>query len=368
MSPKNQKARVTLAAALVDAISLPSDVRVVERVSRGRSNSVILEANASGLLQLSSAVLASSVRKDERERAADRIQKAVKDIETGEAAGAASAREKVAAKVAKLLEHARSAKDDLGNAEEAAAFVAKADELLIKFELGLSEVEYQALEEVDPMGQQTVRFDKADAQELPNPQWKHAPKMHTNQRRAWQQTLCSSVAKAFFCKMMYVSGSTNVILVGRESHRQMAEYVMVALVRDCLRFSERAYWDAVYAQRRKDPNAPQTEGFKNAFYNGFTGAVATRLMESRRADQAAAREASDGKALIRLDNAQKAVERYFEEKVPHARGQVVAGRYTVSNNGAREMGRAAGMSANISANGLGAGKGARSPLSLGSGS
>jgi hypothetical protein len=367
MTPSNLKARVTLASGIVDAIELPAGVRTVERIERGRTTSVILEGTSVGLAQLQSRVSDSNVRKDERERAAKRILEAAETIETGTAADAASAREKVAAKVAKLLEKARST-EDLGNAEEAATFAAKADELLIKFELGLSEVEYAAIEESDPMGTSTVDFRRADAEELPNPQWKHAPRLHTNQRREWQEDLCVAVAKAFFCKILVQPGTTNVILVGRESHRQMAEYVMINLVRQCLRHGERAYWEAVYAVRRKDADAPATDGFKAAFNAGFTSAVSRRLAEQRAADLKQAREqGSDGKALIRLDNAWKAVERFFEEKVPHKTGTALNGSWS-SNSAGHAAGAAAGSQASIRANGLSSGGRTRGPLALGSGS
>lgn len=368
MSTKTPTARVQVAAAIWDAVApnvtVPGTFEV-ERRTVGHGTSVIVEGTAQGLHKLADRIARlKGVPKAERDRVSERVLAAMNAIESGEATTAAQARERVAAKVAKLLEHARSAQA-VGNAEEAATFAAKVDELLVKFELGMTDLEYAAVQEADPIGRVRVNMAKHDEATpvLDGKPWR--PKLAGDQRRAWMEQLADAVAHAFFCRLLCQPGSTDVHLVGRASHRAMAEYVLVTLARDCLEACDREGWALIKAIRRGEQPKGSNRGFAASFRNAYVRTVANRLRAQRSAEMEAARAAgSDGKALVRLDNAYQAVERWTKENMKLGRAGAVSGQ-TGGNSAGLQAGVQAGQRANLRANGLGAA--GRGPGLLGAG-
>ena len=111
-------------------------------------------------------------------------------------------------KLAKLQSHADSAKA-IGNEAEAEAFAAKVAELLVTHKLSMTEVEFAAQAEDDPVDGAYVDYAK------------YAPDQSGRTRVWWQETLIDVVARAHFCRIMVVPGSSRIFLVGRGSDRQV---------------------------------------------------------------------------------------------------------------------------------------------------
>jgi len=275
-------------------------------------------------------------------------------------------KQKIATKLKKLLDKARSA-EQIGNAAEAAAFAAKAQEWLTKHHLTMSEVEFAALDEEHPQGLTAVR-----------------PKEHgipvSKKRVEWSESLGRAIADSFFCIMVVSSGSNKVYFVGRDHHREMAVYVYVRLVREILRLqdSEREkLWWAENKKCRENGHDEQEArqyaneaclGFKAAFRNSFVDTVRLRLSEERKAarDEAAKAAKADpnSTALIRLDGSHKAVREWMKAHFKTSSASGLNGQWS-GNRAGRESGYRHGSRASLGANGMK--NGGTGPAQIGSG-
>lgn len=230
-----------------------------------------------------------------------------------------TAKDVITQKLVKLLTHARGA-EAIGNAAEAAAFAAKAQELLDKHELTMSDVEYAAIQKEDPISEaNAVRASKP-----------------SKVRIKWQEDLADIVARGHHCRIVLVwRGGNRFYFVGRESHRALAEHVYVQLVDFAEAQSYRDY--ATQWQERKRAGYGKGErtdpGFRAAWYRGFNQAISERMREQRRETERKARAEGHGLALIRLDNADQAVQRYMKEVMRTRRSTAIRGQSSASATG-----------------------------------
>lgn len=270
-------------------------------------------------------------------------------------------REKIIDKLRKLMAKAASA-DQLGNEEEAATFAAKAQEWLVRHELTMDEVQYQALADEDPLGTTIVYPNGRDYVGKTMTQSKR-------QRRAcrvqWQEDLASAVCHAYFCQYLVHSRSDSLTFIGRKSHREIAEYVFTTLVRELRRLYELEYRRARVQYARED-RLDELRGFKDGYKLGFIRTVRERLREQAKAARAQAKAETSSFALIRLDNAAEAVERYKKEKIKTVSAASLNGTYTSHEDGVRR-GSNAGRNVDISGRGLRSGGGSSGPKLLGGG-
>jgi hypothetical protein len=196
------------------------------------------------------------------------------------------------AKLRKLKAHAESAAK-IGNEAEAQAFAAMFQQLLLKHKLGLTDIE----------------FDAEAAQEKIERHWvdweTHEVRVRKN-RVLWIEQLASIVARAYFCRIIVLPGSSNIELIGETSHVEVAEYVLVTLVRLADRMSKLER-DKVY---RRDRAA--ADGFRQSFLNGFINRLAVRLKEEL---AQAVRDAgpASSTALVRVNRSESAVTKYMDE-------------------------------------------------------
>lgn len=269
------------------------------------------------------------------------------------------ARKALATKLQKILAKAQGA-EELGNAEEAATFTAKAQELMTRYELTLDEVEYAAQQEKDPIHQ---AYWRARDHNVPS----------RRRRYQWMESLARAVGRAFFCRTLVLSGSNSQVFVGRKSHTEMACYVYGRLVRNVLRLQVEED-KALYRKTRDEGGSPEEakeacRGFRPAFRNAFVATVAARVREMRKTQREAAEamqaESETGTALIRLDRAEKAVDQYMDEKMNIHSAGALRGRYS-GNRAGRSKGREHGSRASLSANGVRGGSGGSRALGAGS--
>ncbi len=176
--------------------------------------------------------------------------------------------ETVLARVKKLLTHADSAAA-LGSQEEAAAFAAKATQLLLDHKLSLSDVELLAEQAEDPI---------LDG-------WFN-PMAHTDikrgagaRRAAWVEEIICAVAAAHFCSVIVLPGSKRVCIVGRKSDGELACYLIVTLITVADRLAVK-HERVVRVAAQKNGDAPP-ESPKRAFLLGFAAAIAQRLRAQR---------------------------------------------------------------------------------------
>lgn len=241
-------------------------------------------------------------------------------------------------KIRKLHAKARSAAE-IGNEAEAAAFSAKVQELLVRHELEMTEVEYAERHDDDAID--SLYYDPSDA-----------GGKRTKVRVAWQENLASVIARGFFCRILVIPGSNRIVFVGRKLHREMAVYVYSRLLHDVERMRKAARHEAYVAGGR---SKKATVGFNAAFHNHFVAAVAQRMREAARARDEELKQSGNGTAIIRLQDAHAAVQKWMDQR--HTRpASGVSGRQGFNAAGAA-AGRAAGQRANLGADGVGGGAG-----------
>ena len=115
---------------------------------------------------------------------------------------------RIVEKLRKLVEHERSARG-IGNLEEAETFAAKIQELLVRHKLEMSDVEYRAEEEDEPVLKEFI----------PAEEWTGVSS--TLRLKNWIGILVATVAKANFCQA--VRSGKGIYLVGRQSDREASK-------------------------------------------------------------------------------------------------------------------------------------------------
>lgn len=204
-----------------------------------------------------------------------------------------TARERVIDKVRKLLAHAAST-TELGSIEEAAVFTAKANELLLRHRLELSDLELQAELTADPVEHED--YDPIAAAGI----------KRGGNRRAWLEILVHGVAEANLCEVLVIPGSKTVVLIGARQDVALTKYLLAILVRSAERLAilhERKVRLAAIRAGLTVPRKP-----KVAFLTGFSVEVTKRL----RALRTEVVTTASATALVRLDQAAAAVTAYIQ--------------------------------------------------------
>jgi hypothetical protein len=235
----------------------------------------------------------------------------------------------IMAKLAKLKAHADSA-SDLGNAAEAASFMAKVRDLLVKHELSMSDIEYSSTLEADPVKKGSWVGET------------------TTQRRRWSEDLAAVIARSFFCRILVARRSDSILFVGRASHRVMAEYLYVRLRDDVETSGKKEYKRLRSRLRRTGGDLSDSHEFKEAFRREYTKTISERLSEERRREKKEA--SSTGTSLIRLDQALVRVDDYLKE-IGTTRAKGLRNRGSANDLG-RDLGREYGKRANLNINGV----------------
>jgi hypothetical protein len=174
-------------------------------------------------------------------------------------------------KVAKLHAHMVSAKE-LGNDAEALAFSEMMQRLLAQHNLDMSDVEFAQMKREEPVQGELVDLHK------------HGLKVKRS-RVLWQENLASIVAGAHMCRILIHPGSNYFTLVGRKHDREVAEYMIVTLIRNLERIADKEYTRYFY-KCRDEGNVTKARGYHAAFLQGFTIRLAQRYQEAKRALEA----------------------------------------------------------------------------------
>lgn len=207
--------------------------------------------------------------------------------------------EKVIDRIRKLLAHADSAKA-LGSAEEAATFAAKASELLMQHKLDISELEMQ-----EEMDEEIVDeyFDVVAAGQLLDVDRRP---MSSKKRSAWLQALANQLARAHFCRVLYIKNSKILRIVGKKSDREIVLYLFTVLAREGSRLGREHYH--MLKRRAYATGGQSHRDAHNAFLLGFVVGIAEQLKAMR--DRI---EHKGGQfALVRFGEAERVIEQYME--------------------------------------------------------
>lgn len=209
------------------------------------------------------------------------------------------ASDRILAKLAKIKAMADGAAA-IGSEAEAQAFADMLNKLLIEHKLEMSDVEFANLQQEEPVERETWDEFYNRVQLL-----KEAGVKTRKVRVDWMERLASTIARAHCCRIIVISGSSVVQLVGRRSDRVVAEYMIVTLTRaaqDIARKELQKYRWEVY---KRDGHCKAAQGFHAAFLRSFVIRLMERFDELKRQRTSA----PDGSmALIRIDREQKAVD------------------------------------------------------------
>lgn len=184
-------------------------------------------------------------------------------------------------RIIKLHRKAVSAKE-IGSEAEAMIFADMVQRLLIKHDLELSEVEYQAQLAEDPVKLHKVHISSKRRSAL------------------WQELIARHCALAHLCQAIPVTGRDAFVLIGRRQHRQVAEFMSLTLIRLGADLAQKAYIEHFY-RCKEAGDVTQARGFKKAFLLGFAARVSRRYQAMML--ETAARY-DKGTGLIRLSQEQ----------------------------------------------------------------
>lgn len=203
----------------------------------------------------------------------------------------------IIAKVRKLLQHGDSA-HNIGNLEEAQAFAAKAQELMFKHKIEMSEIEAEQYLSNEPITE--AEIDSRDFG------------IQATKRIQWFATLVNGLAKAYFCRAIgHTSPHDNYrnryIVHGRESDRkQMIEllhYLTDAVMEMC----------EAQANEIKRRIGAVPPAWRNSFKLGFAVAVYDRMEEDRK-NQTKQLEASNEQGLIFIGRLEAEMDAHIKAK------------------------------------------------------
>lgn len=207
--------------------------------------------------------------------------------------------ENVIDKLRKLISHSESARA-IGSIAEAEAFAARAQELLTRHKLDMTDLEFDASEAEEPILSEMV--DGGELLGLPD-------KMRTDR---WLAILISGIAESNFCKVLTGRGNRFVI-VGKESNRQTTLALFKYLSEACREIAPREARKADFAPINIFQHKRQTrKSFVSGFKLGFAVSICGRLRVKKLELQAGAQ----AQGLIRLDQMERATSKTFKELFP----------------------------------------------------
>lgn len=197
--------------------------------------------------------------------------------------------DKIIDKIQKLKAHEDSARS-IGSIEEAEAFAIRIQELLLKYELSLSDIEFKKRQDEEPIQIYDLDWQGVKVRKV---------------RVAWQETLGGIVARAHHCRLVVIPRSSALQVIGRISNVKVVEYILVVLVRSVEKMAYQAMV-TYYAELRRSHHC-DTDQFRRSYINGFVHRIAERFYEEQKRREAAPATST---ALVRLNAEDLATEEY----------------------------------------------------------
>jgi hypothetical protein len=199
-------------------------------------------------------------------------------------------------KIRALLAVHRSAKE-IGSEEESQAFAAKVQDLLARYKLSLSDVDYEELKTAEPIIEKDVDFESAG---LPI----------KKARVQWQEVLAYIVSNSYFCRSLIRTGSSRIYLVGKKDDVETAEQVFLYLARVASNLAEKEYV-AYFHKMRKQGRVEAARGYRSSYLRGFCNRLFERFEEEK--EKLQVEWAANQKALIRLTDALVIVDEHIKD-------------------------------------------------------
>lgn len=242
--------------------------------------------------------------------------------------------EKIIDRIRKLHAKAESAKA-IGSLEEADAFATAVEKMLMKYKLSQATLTFEEKEAEDPLGMHWLDWDSQDG-------------MRANKRRIpWIERLAMFVCEAHFCKIIVSRQSNNILIVGREQDRQVAEYMVVMLVRLGTRLADEAYRKERYRCWKKGA-LEEAHGYREAFLFGYVKRLRERYAEMRKDEL----KDNPGVALV-VTRSLAEVDKFMKDSMKTKTASGI--KMSASHSGGVDAGRRAADGVNLNSRGMGAG-------------
>ena len=233
-------------------------------------------------------------------------------------------RDKVIDRITKNLRMAESARS-LGSIHEAEAFAAMAQKMMLKHKVEMSDLEVEALEHEEAVEGEDWSVGKEIG-------------LSDRGRQHWLSYLSAVVADHHFCRILVIPRSKTIFLVGRESDRKVAKYLIGVLARTA-RQLQRKYLADERRRVMRWERVPASAG--RTFLMGFVRAIRERLEAERRRFEQDLR-VTNPHAIVRLSQAIAPVEAYARK---HQGGGKVRGgdAYRAGYEAGRQVSWSAGV-------------------------
>ena len=205
----------------------------------------------------------------------------------------------VLSRIIKLLRKADSTKE-LGNAAEAAAFAAKANEMLMKYKLSRDELELLDEPEANPIGVGDAINPAYDTDA-----GKGGNRIGSGKRAKWFEDLAGAVCEFNFCRLLLHPNYKSVWVVGRKHDREVAEYLIKTLTNTAWRLATAYYYQS--RKEAKDAGLPMPKEPKKSFLIGFSVGIYEALYEQRR------KQGNNPNAVVLVKKSQEEVNQYVDD-------------------------------------------------------
>lgn len=192
---------------------------------------------------------------------------------------------------------------------EAQQFAAMMQRMMLQHNIDMTDIEVERMEQDEPVMEHWF-----------NPEGPQAKTKRT--RSYWMEELAYIIARAHFCNIAVNEKTNNIMLIGRRSNVEVAEFMVVTLARLVHKMALREWWKE---WRRRGGEASHEEnrrvrgellGFRVSYVKSFTQRLAERYAEERR--KATAGDSSST-ALVRVNRAEAATKAYFDDKFKNSK-------------------------------------------------
>lgn len=199
---------------------------------------------------------------------------------------------KILDKLQKMRAMAESAAK-IGNENEAQAFAEMMQRMMLEHEISMTDIEARERDASEPVDVHQIDYTKHNT----------AP---VKARVLWREQLAEIIAMAHFCRILIYQKSSRITLVGRKSDCEVAEFMIITLMRLLEKMSVnewRKEWRRLGGHESPAANRDarvELSGFDTTYRTAFIQRLRQRYDESKRATVSTA-ATSSSTALVRIE-------------------------------------------------------------------
>jgi len=186
---------------------------------------------------------------------------------------------------------------------EAQQFAAMMQRMMLNHNIDMSDIEVEKMEADEPVSEHWF-----------NPE---GPTAKTKRVRSyWMEDLAAIIARAHFCDIAVNEKLNHIMLIGRKSNIEVAEFMVVTLARLVHKMALREWWKEWRKRGGEQSYERNREvrrdllGFRPTYVKAFTRRLAERYAEEKRKAQ----QETTSTGLMRINRAEGATKAYMHDK------------------------------------------------------